>query len=78
MSFKVSIVGEHHLDELPMVFSDREAAMGHAKSVIGRLAGEAPDDTSVSVLDGAGIEIAVYSVASWRMAVQFAGKKVYG
>jgi hypothetical protein len=77
MSFKVCIVGEHHLDELPMLFSDLHAAKCHAKSLIGRLADEAPDDTIVSVMDDAGTEIATYSVASWRMAVRFTGKKAY-
>ena len=77
MSFKVCIVSEHHLDELPMLFSDRDAAKSHAKSLIGRLADEAPDDTIVSVLDDAGTEIATYSAASWRMAVRFIGKKAY-
>ncbi|MGA7390560.1 MAG: hypothetical protein WBW99_21915 [Pseudolabrys sp.] len=47
------------------------AAISHAKSLTERLADEAPVDTTVSVLDEAGIEIATYSVASWRMAVHF-------
>ncbi len=50
---------------------------GHVRGKIGMLAYfGAPSDVTVTILRGDAVE-AVYSVASWRMAVKFAGEKAY-
>jgi hypothetical protein len=63
--------------EKPLLFRDRDSAVGHAKSILGRLANmNAPGDVTVTVLQGDKIEVS-YSVASWRTTVRFIGEKAY-
>jgi hypothetical protein len=64
-------------NEPPPQFSERSAAMGHARSIVGQLADMgAPLHATVSVVKDGQFE-AGYSVASWQIAVKWLGGKVY-
>jgi hypothetical protein len=75
--FKV-VVSNFAWDEPSPMFGERDAALGYAKGVVGRLTEmDAPFDVMVSVLKGDELE-AGYSVESWRLAVKWVGEKMYG
>jgi hypothetical protein len=75
--FKVVASNSVDWDEPPPQFAERDAAIGHARGLVGLLASEgAPADVIVSVLRGNTTE-ATYSVQSWRWAVKMVGDKLY-
>ncbi len=75
--FTVIIYGDFDWAEPPVEFADRTAAVGHARSVVGRLMEEgAPNEVLVTVMHNGVVEI-TYSVASWRLGIRFIGDKAY-